>query len=412
MEKKNRVLVIGGGAAGLIASIIAGRNGADVMLLEQMQRVGKKILATGNGRCNITNKEIKLDRYHGEKVEFATEAFNIFDVNNTLKFFDEIGISCREEEEGKIYPYSGQASSVLDVLRYELQKLNVEERCEAEVKKILPNKNEFILILKDGTKVIGDKVIIATGGKANANLGSTGTGYKLATDLGHKLVEPFPALVQLKLGFQHLKALSGVKFVGSAAIIHEDKIGKEEYGEILFTDYGISGPPILQLSRYAGEKLNDGIRTILRLDMFPEYSIDDVMKIIKRKIQSDGNKPLDFSLVGFLNKKLIPTVLKTCGITDIHRICSEITDDEIMSIVNVLKSWDLEITGTQPWRDAQVTAGGIATKDINSKTMESKIVKGLYLCGEIVDIDGDCGGFNLQWAWSSGYLAGLNASKK
>jgi predicted Rossmann fold flavoprotein len=179
----------------------------------------------------------------------------------------------------------------------------------------------------------------------------------------------------------------------------------------LFTDYGISGPPILQLSRSAGEELNKGIKPILNIDMFPEYSLEEITEILTRKISSDRNKPLDFAFIGFLNKKIIPVVLKTCGFIEIHKVCGEVSEDEIKCMAKLIKNWELEITGTNPWREAQVTAGGIATRDINPVTMESKIVKGLYLCGEILDIDGDCGGFNLQWAWSSGYLAGLYASK-
>lgn len=411
MREKNKVIIIGGGASGLIAAIIAGRNGAEVIILEQLQRVGKKLLATGNGRCNLTNIFAKLENYHGESVNFMLDAFNLFDVQKTLIFFEELGISCRPEETGKVYPRSDQASSVLDVLRYELGKLGIEERCETEVKKIIPTKNGFTLLLKDGKEVKGDRVVIATGGKANANLGSTGTGYRLVKELGHSLIDPFPALVQLKLNFQHLKALSGVKFNGSAAVVEAGNIVRQEEGEILFTDYGISGPPILQLSRCVGEKFQSSIKTFLRVDMFPEFSIEEMSEIIRKKIKHDSEKPLQFCFVGLLNKKLIPILLKTCGILDIHKKCGEVTENEKESISFILKHWDFEINGTQPWRDAQVTGGGIQVKDIDSKTMESKIVKGLYFSGEILDIDGDCGGYNLQWAWSSGYVAGLNASK-
>lgn len=412
MEKQVRVLVIGGGAAGLISAIIAARNGARVIILEQMQRVGKKLLATGNGRCNLTNANIKLDRYHGEYREFAAYALEDFDVAKTMDFFEELGISCRQEDGGKIYPFSGQASSVLDVLRYEVNRLKIEERCEAEVKQIIRDKNGYLLILKDGIKVAGDKVIIATGGKANANLGSTGSGYRLAMELGHKLIEPFPALVQLRFDFSHLKALAGIKFDGKASIASEGEVVKADTGEILFTDYGISGPPILQLSRSAGESLNRHRRTTLILDMFPEYSKEQVKSIILKKLTTDKEKPLDFCFVGLLNKKLIPTLLKICGIMDIHKAAGQVTEEEIHSITGVLKEWELPVIGTQPFRDAQVTAGGIDVRDISSKTMESKLAKGIFFCGEVLDVDGDCGGFNLQWAWSSGYIAGINSSKK
>jgi len=411
MNRKKKVLIIGGGASGIIAGITAARNGAEVIIIEQLQRVGKKLLATGNGRCNLTNLEAALNSYHGERVDFAKAALEKFNVSKTIEFFEDLGISCRTEGEGKVYPYSGQASSVIDVLRYELQKLNVEEKCDVEVKKIALRKKEFELMLKDGSRITGDRVILATGGKANANLGSTGMGYKMATELGHTLVDPFPALVQLRLDFQYLKALAGVKFIGKASVIAENKEIRTEYGEILFTDYGISGPPILQLSRCVGEKLNIGIKTTLSIDMFPEYSVDEVFTIIKRKTSNDSSKPLDFAFIGLLNKKLIPIVLKACGFIDIHRACGEISEGELRGISRLLKNWEFNIIGTNPWRDAQVTAGGIATTGIDPETMESKIIKGLYMCGEVVDIDGDCGGFNLQWAWSSGYLAGLNASR-
>ena len=411
MSKQNRVLIIGGGAAGLISAITAARNGAEVKIIEQMPRVGKKLLATGNGRCNITNSCIQLDRYHGECVEFAEYALSTFDVKRTTAFFEGIGLSVKEEDEGKIYPYSGQASSVLDILRYEASRLGVVELCDAEVKQIIATKNEFTLILRDGSKVVGDRVIVAAGGRANSNLGSTGTAYKLVSNLGHSITDTFPALVQLKLNSHHLKALAGVKFIGSATVLANDKVVKQEKGEILFADYGISGPPILQLSRVVAEKITVGNSIKIQLDLFPEFTIEEVTKILNSKLALDKNKPIDFWLVGFINKKLIPIVLKAAGISDIHKSCMDMEQYEVENIVRLLKSWEFEATGTQPWRDAQVTAGGVSVKDINPETMESKIVKGLYLCGEILDIDGDCGGFNLQWAWSSGYLAGMNASK-
>jgi predicted Rossmann fold flavoprotein len=410
MEKGRKVLVIGGGAAGLVAAISAARNGAEVKILERMNRVGKKILATGNGRCNLTNAYARVERYHGNNPNFIEESFKQFTVEMTMDFFEELGIACKEERDGKVYPASDQASSVLDVLRYELEELGIEEACEHEVTKIQRNGKGFTLHLKNGEKLQGDRVILTPGGKAAPSLGSNGSGYKLAQDLGHKLVEPFPALVQLRLESQHLKAINGVKFMGRATIGVENEEVRIEDGELLYTAYGISGPPIFQLSRAAAEKLHEGKRPWVRVDMFPEFSEKEVYDSIRERLSFRPQKPLDFSFVGLLNKRLIPAILKEAGFESIHRPAGEVSTREIKRIVELLKGWTFEITGTQSWTEAQVTAGGIDVKDVNPSTLESKLVPGLYLAGEILDIDGDCGGYNLQWAWSSGYLAGYYAA--
>ncbi len=405
-----RVIIVGGGAAGMTAGIVAARNGAKVVVLEQMNRVGKKILATGNGRCNLTNENIKIERYHGRKPEFAINALEQFNMEQTVQFFEYMGISCKAEDGGKVYPWSDQASSVLDVMRYEMERLGIEERVEAGVRSIHPAKKGFTVVLRDGEEVIGDRVIIAAGGKAAPNLGANGSGYGLVIPLGHRLVEPFPALVQLKLKGNFFKALKGVKFIGSAAVGIGAGELRRETGEVLFTDYGISGPPIFQLSRMAGEQLQRGITPWLELDMFPGYTREELLKMLGFKLGYQPQKPLDFSFVGLINKRLIPVLLKESGIDDIKRQSQSLSSEELENLIGILKGWRFEIIGTNSWSDAQVTAGGIDVRDIDSVTMESRLVPGLYFAGEIIDIDGDCGGFNLQWAWSSGYAAGMNAS--
>lgn len=410
MEKGSRVLVVGGGAAGLIAAITAARNGAEVKILDRMNRVGKKILATGNGRCNLTNVYATVKNYHGNYPEFVQEAFNQFSVEQTMDFFEELGIACKVEGDGKVYPSSDQASSVLDVLRYECEEFGIEEICEAEVIKIKRSGNGFNLSLKNGQKIYGDRVVLVPGGKAAPSLGSNGSGYKLLEDLGHSLVEPFPALVQLRLESPHLKAINGVKFMGRATVGVSDEVLRVEDGEILYTAYGISGPPIFQLSRSAGAKLHVGEKPWIRVDMFPAFTEDEIFKGIRKRLQLRPQKPLDFSFVGLLNKRLINAILKEAGFEDIHKPAGEVSTKEIKSIVNILKNWTFEIIGTQSWSEAQVTAGGIDVKDVDPTTLESKLVKGMYIAGEVLDIDGDCGGYNLQWAWSSGYLAGYYAA--
>lgn len=410
MPERKTVIVIGGGASGLMAAIIAARNGADVKILEQMNRVGKKILATGNGRCNLTNENIVLERYHGKNPQFAIEVLKGFDVLKTIDFFEKLGISCKVEDGGKVYPASDQASSVLDVLRYELLSLGVPEICESGVKSIHKDKKDFTIILRSGEQLRCDRVILAAGGKASPSLGSNGSGYNLAIPFGHRLVEPIPALVQLKLDKPFLKGIKGVRLIVKASIGVNEILLRDEYGEVLFTDYGISGPAVFQLSRRAGEEIQKLNTPWIKIDMFPQRIFQEFIDMLNTRFSNQPEKPLDFSFIGLLNKRLINVVLKEAKIEDIHKPCGKTTTEERKNIADILKQWKMDIIGTQSWSEAQVTAGGIDVNDVNPKTMESKLVTGLYFSGEILDIDGDCGGFNLQWAWSSGYTAGTHAA--
>ena len=396
----------------MLAAIVAARNGAHVAVVEQLSRVGKKLLAAGNGRCNLTNMNMDISRYHGSNAAFAHAALKQFDEKAAMDFFEDLGIFCVEEEGGKVFPASGQASSVLDVLRYEIERLGVQEICDARVDSIAHGKKGFKLQLKDRDVITGDKIILASGGKANPSLGSNGSGYSLAKAFGHKIVEPHPALVKLKLEAPFLKALSGAKIVGEAAVELGNKTLRRERGEILFTDYGVSGPPIIQLSRCAGEQLRKGKRPDIVVDLFPEITLDELMSLLEKRRMLREDKPFDFSFIGLINKRFINILLKEAGITALQTPCKDITKEQVKAVANKLKRWIMSISGTQSWSEAQVTAGGIDVSDIDSKTMESKLFPGLYFAGEIMDIDGDCGGFNLQWAWSSGYAAGLNASKR
>lgn len=408
-QKKVKVIVIGGGASGLVAAINAARKNADVTILEKGNRVGRKILATGNGRCNLTNTDIDLSYYHGKHPEFVYGPFSRLDYFGTIDFFENLGIAIKIEDGGKVYPASLQASSVLDVLRYEAQSLGVEVICDADVVNIDKN-NKFKITIRDGRQFIGDKVILSTGGKSSPNLGSDGYGYKLAQGFGHTIVEPFPALVQLKLKSDFLKQIQGVKFDGTAQIVVDGKVKRQERGEILFTDYGISGPPIMQLSRTAIESLKNGEKVFIRVIIIDDMAFNELDEIIAKRLSIGKDKTLAFNFVGFLNKRLIPVILKTAGITDINKKSREISNKDRKNIVSVLKDWKFEVTGHNTWSFAQVTAGGVNVDEIDGRSMESKMVPGLYFAGEIVDIDGDCGGFNLQWAWSSGFVAGESAS--
>lgn len=404
-----KIAVIGGGAAGMVAAIAARYKGADVIILEKNLRVGKKILATGNGRCNLTNINAGLSCYHGKNPGFARAALSSFDIKKTIDFFECLGVAHKVEEGGKVFPVSNQASSVLDVLRYELEETGVRVLCEAAVRDIKNSRRGFDIVLEDGRKFEADRVILATGGKAAPNLGSNGSGYALARNLGHSIVEPFPALVQLKLAAKFLKQIQGVKFEGEAEIIFNDKTVQRASGEILFTEYGASGPPVLSLSRKAGEYLQRGDRVWLKLVLVKDMAATELEQFLIERFRRGPQKELSFSFVGFINKKLIPVVLKEAGVEDIKKPAGQVSDRERAKISHILRDWRFAITGTTSWPAAQVTAGGVEAKELHGQTMESKIVPGLYFAGEIVDIDGDCGGYNLQWAWSSGYVAGASA---
>ncbi len=407
----NKIIVVGGGASGMMAAIIAKRNGADVTILERNDRVGKKLLATGNGRCNYTNTTINYntywENYHGSNPRFVYSGLYSFDLYQTIDFFETMGIT-PTVEDNKVYPNSLQASSVLDVLRYEIENLGIELVTEAYVVDINKNKN-FKLKLKDGRSFESDKLILATGGMAMPASGSDGNGYTLLKPFGHKLIDIFPGLVQLKLEGNIFKSIKGIKFPGVASLYSDDKRIMEDRGDILFTDYGISGPPILQLSRTALDYQRNKKDIRLRVSVLPDRAKDDVIKYLERRFEFMPKKTIQEALIGLINKRLINPILKEINV-DKDKIVLELSTDELDCLANILTSWDFKIIGSQGWGQAQITAGGIDTKDIDDRTMESKLVKGLYIVGELQDIDGNCGGFNLQWAWSSGYLAGLNAA--
>lgn len=408
--KQNNIFIIGGGAAGIVAAISARRLGANVTILERNPRIGKKILATGNGRCNYTNINTEVAHYSGNNPDFVKEILAQFTVSDTINFFTKLGISPLIEDKGKVFPRSEQASSILDVFLYELNELGVRLKTDTLVKAIHRQKGKYLITTDNGEEFIADKVIITTGGKAMPSSGSDGRGYDLAEGLGHSTVEIFPALVQLKLAGDFFKQIAGVKIVGTAELILQDKILSQDRGDILFTNYGISGPPILQLSRLAGQLLKDGAEPELKISLIDNLTAEALKNDLENRWQTKPDKPLDFSLVGLINKRLIPIILKNAGITKLKKSVSTLTPAEQARILNSLTDFRLKIRGTKGFTSAQVTAGGINTDEINPLTLESKINKGLYFAGEIIDIDGECGGYNLQWAWSSGYIAGQNAA--
>ncbi len=404
-----KIAVIGGGASGLVAAIVAARNGAQVTIYEKMNKVGKKILATGNGRCNYTNMYMSIDRYHSKNINRAENVMNYFDLHKTLSFFEDLGIYPYVDASGKVYPNSLQASSVLDVLRYEISRLNIEEVIDFEVNELRKNKDKFSIIGSDKT-FVADKVILCCGGKASPQLGSDGRGYELAKSLGHKIIEPSPALVQLKLQGKFFKKIAGIRFDGVVKSFTEKDLIREDKGEILFTEYGISGPPILQISRKVIDTMNKQERVFISVDMFPDLTKAMLHDILRDRFFKVGYKSVEDGLVGFINKKFIPVVLTEAGLEKLDKECGKLSKKEIYKIIEILKDWKFEVTGHNTWQQAQSTAGGVTLLEVNPNTLESTKTKGLYFAGEILDVDGDCGGFNLQWAWSSGYSAGYFSS--
>ena len=408
---KHSLIIVGGGSAGLTSALIAKDYGVDVAIIEGSDRIGKKILTTGNGRCNISNTNININRYHSENPYFFKHTLDSFTINHTVEFFANLGIPLVTLDGGKMFPMSLQASSVLDILRFCLEEKNIPVYTNTKAKEITQKNKGFKIVTTDNITYECEKLIIATGGKSAPKTGSDGSGYKLAKQLGHSVMSPVPALVQLKLNYNKLKALSGVKFDGNAEIFINGDCAQKEFGEILFTDYGISGPPILQLSRTASCALAKSNKVSLFIDLLPTISLEDLKVFLENHWSVFGERSLHDSLIGIINKKIIPIILKQLKIENIHKPCSDLNIEEKIAIYKLLKQWKFEVSGTNSFSNAQVTAGGINTKEINPQTLESNIVPNLYFAGEILDVDGDCGGFNLQWAWSSGAIAGMNASK-
>jgi predicted Rossmann fold flavoprotein len=397
------ICIIGGGASGMMAGIAAGQAGGRVVLLERNKRLGKKLLVTGNGRCNFTNTRITVDNYHGQDPAFVQGALRRFTHQETLDFFTHLGVVPEvEEETGKIFPASGQAGSILDLLRWELEALGVQVRTEAQVERI-ELKDKFNIYLADGQRLQAGKLILATGGKAHPQSGSDGAGLEFAKKLGHRIIPPRPALVQLKL--RDIPGLRGIKIQGQATLLLGDTQLATETGQLLFTNYGISGLPALALSREAGKLLAQGKRPLLSLNLAPQVKIEET---IRSRVLSQPSRPLGRIFVGWLPNKVGEALVRAAEIPA-AKPSQSLTDLECQRLVKLTADWRFPITGLLGWEQAQVTAGGVDVSQVDPATLESRLVKNLFFTGEILDIDGDSGGYNLQWAWSSGFLAGIRA---
>lgn len=400
------IAIIGGGASGMMAAVTAASQGGRVILLEHKERIGKKILSTGNGRCNFTNTHQEPLCYHSENPLFPWGIVSQFDARDAISFFLELGVYSKNRN-GYIYPNSDQASSVLDALRMELTRFHVDTRTKVEVREILPGKKGFTL-RTDHEDVRADRVILCTGSKAAPATGSDGSGYDLAKRLGHRMIPVLPALVQLRCGEKFFKAIAGVRVNGAVSIWSGGECIARDTGEIQLTDYGISGIPVFQVSRYASQLLYEKKEVIAVLDFMPDFTEEQTEAFLSARAKTRPEKLLEMFLIGLFHKKLSELLIKEAGLPR-SRAAGDLTAEEIKKLVRLIKNFRLHVTSTNSYEQAQVCRGGIDTAEVDENTLESRFVPGLYFAGEILDVDGMCGGYNLQWAWASGYTAGKNS---
>ena len=395
--------IIGGGASGMMAAIAAAENkNADVHIFERQARVGKKLSATGNGRCNLTNRSPAP--YMGEAPDFGNFALTSFGVAETLRYFARLGLYTVTEESGRVYPYSDQANSVVDVLRLGLEKENITVHLGCEIEKAEKTQDGFRLFTNEGDYFC-NKLIIACGGIAGSKLCGTMSGYRLLSAFGHKSTRLRPSLVQLTSDSAFLPSLKGVRANGDVKILRDGALFAQSLGEIQFTEKGLSGPVIFEVSRDACEGRG---KWVAEIDLLPDVTEETLTNMLR--VRKNTHLSSEELFTGILHNRLGRVVTKEAGIGNCP--ISYLSEQELTEAAQMCKHFSFRLTGTLGMEAAQVTAGGVLTKDFDPQTMESRLMPGLYACGEVLDIDGKCGGYNLQWAWSSGYLAGKSAGEE
>ncbi len=420
-------IIIGAGASGLISAICLARKGETVLLLEKNRVVGKKLLATGNGRCNITNKNIDSLRFHSSNISFIKEIIKDFNFNKIESFFNSIGIILIELKDGKVYPMSLKASSVVDILEYEVKALGVKICCETLVKEITKENNQFIVTInsiKDLSETMAlassnsgakaplpsleyksKKLIIATGLEASSQLGGSSFGLDIASSFNHPIIATLPSLVQLCSKEDYLKYLVGVKQEGSVSLTANGEFISQIRGDVLFTKYGVSGLAVLDISREVSLRLNNYEYCLLNIDLMPDINKNQLVQLLSSRLDNKSDKPILLWLEGFINKKLAKVIIDKSKIES--KILKNLNKKDINKIVYIIKNLSLEIDSTKGFDGAEVSAGGVDTKYINPKNMSSLLVDNLYFTGEILDVDGDRGGYNLHFAWLSGIRVSL-----
>ena len=395
------IAVIGGGAAGMMAALTAAEMpGNRVILFERQQRLGRKLLATGNGRCNLTNTGAGVKNYHGADAAFAEYALAAFPPEEVRAFFRSLGLLTVEEYGGRVYPLSNSANSVLDVLRLALDAGGVEQRCGESVRALRRGGGGFILAA-DGGELAADRVIVACGGCAGATLGGVKDGYELLKALGHARTALHPALVQLTTAPDYPRALKGVRVQSELRLMRGAETLAESRGELQFTDKGVSGPAVFDLSRAAA---TEGGTLSLHAALLP-LAESEILALLRARKSAQPRLAASDMLTGMLHNRLGRMLVKYAGLPA-NKPLSELTEKELRGVAGACRDFTLPVTGTEGFDHAQVTAGGVQTALFDPRTLESRLAPGLFACGEVLDIDGDCGGYNLQWAWASGRLAG------
>ena len=390
-----------------MAAALAAAENPDVrvILMERQARVGRKLGATGNGRCNLTNLHAAKGGFHGEEASFAEFAVSAFSPDKTLEWFSSLGLFTVAEESGRVYPYSDQANSVVDVLRFALEKPNIRLMTGFEVMKAKKTAEGFRLE-GNGETILADRLIVACGGLAGTKLGGSMAGYKLLRFFGHKCTKLRPALVQVKSSWSGCAALKGVRANCRAEILHNGQIHSASRGELQFTEFGLSGPVMFEISR---DVCLGGGEWVCRLDFLPDMSGEELLEELQRRRYTRWNA--EELLTGILHNRLGRVLTQNAGVRGQWKI-ADLSDEELGRVCTAVKAFEVTLTEPLGMDAAQVTAGGIVTAEFDPGTMESRLVPGLYACGEVLDVDGDCGGYNLQWAWSSGRMAGIHAGGK
>lgn len=402
------IAIIGGGASGMMAAICAARQKKSVIIIEKNAELGRKILATGNGRCNLINRLAKADRYHGGNPNFIQSILDQFNQFETIKFFENLGLVLKEENLGRIFPKSDQASSVVNALIYELKENQVEISLNDQARRIEKFENAFKITLQSAKTVIASKLIVSAGGQSAPHLGTSGDAYFWLKNMGHTVTNVYPALSPLETKETWVKLVQGLKIEAKVSTSVNNEIIYEKEGDCLFTHFGLSGPAAMAQAGFIGPNLNKEVK--IHLDLFPDKTLNDLDNLIQKIIEASGAKQIKNTLSGIIATNLAPVILDILNI-DPDKKSAEVSKVDRKNISQILKNIELTVTGVRPFKEAQVTHGGINLNEINPHTLESKIVPNLYLTGEVLDVDGDSGGFNLQWAWSTGYLAGISSSK-
>lgn len=402
------VIIVGGGASGLIAAVICARNGKKVTILEHNDKIGRKLLATGNGKCNFTNEFQHREDYRGENPFFAWNLIKEYGSKEFLLFMESIGIYSKNRN-GYYYPYSEQAACVVKALLYELECLKVTIKCREHVTEIKPLPDGGFQVRTETYQYESQKVILTCGGKAGEITGSDGSGYTLAEGLGHHITPLYPALVGLRTEDGSAKGLSGIRIKAEITLLIKDKRIAREAGEIQFTSYGISGIPVFQVSRYVGRADLGNEKAVALLKLLPDIETETLIGILQKQKEIHTQKKVVQILESFMDGRIADLLLPCSGLK--KNVCiKELERTDLETLCDQIKQWKLPIAGSNSFERAQVCAGGVCTDEVDGITMESKFHKGLYFAGELLDVDGTCGGYNLQWAYTSGYIAGTNAA--